>query len=829
MAFRKRNRNFSRSSSSSSSHSVKRQAEDAFAKLNKTPENPLEPATMETVPASIQEAYQRAGWAEIMPVQAHAIPYLLEGRHMMIQSRTGSGKTGAYLLPLIEKIDTAVKQAQALVLVPTRELAVQVEKEAKNLFGNTLFTQTLYGGVPYVKQLDALRKGAQLIIGTPGRILDHLERGTLNLDGLQALVFDEADRMLSIGFYPDMKAIQEYLPETDFLATLFSATYPYKVLELSKQFLKNPELLSLSQGQVHIAEMQHSSVHCKKMEKDRVLIKLLEVENPNSSIIFCNTKATVAYVAQVLKGFGYNADELSSELSQSKREHVLMRLRNGETRFLVATDVAARGIDIPMLSHVFLYEPPDDRESYIHRAGRTARAGAAGTVISLVDSMERMELQRIAEFYEIELNIYEEPTEEEVSRVVSQRVVALLEQQKRNLNGLQQERIARYMSLAKEIATTEEGEDNTFLFAMLLDEVYQKALNPRAEYENRNRGRGGRERYNPPSKREMAQKPISKDDTLDSLRADFDSEMRAKYGNQRGDRNASWRHKNSGEESSRGNGRGFGRRDGGFGRNNERGEGFGRNNERSERIGFKNSHPSDDDVFQGSNDRQENRSSFNRGENSSRDDFSRGEKRDGGFRRDRDGGERSGFRRDREDRGGFRRDRDGGERSGFARRERGGDRDGDNGGFRRNRDGERSSFGGFGGRDRDNNRGFRRDEERGSDGFNPRKSFLPKRSNQETEGFKVYDDDNFYSPIKSRKRFSENRNGSDFSPRSENGGNAFPRRNDRNDRNDRKDEGQEGNSRPRKQFFGKDEFGESFTDGKKSFRKDKKRFSKKGR
>lgn len=195
--------------------------------------------------------------------------------------------------------------------------------------------------------------------------------------------------MLSIGFYPDMKEIQRYLPETSIHAMLFSATYPPHVLKLAGEFLTDPQMLSLSTTQIHVAEVQHLYCECKSMEKDRTLIKILEVENPASAIIFCNTKATVHFVTAVLQGFGFNADELSADLSQSRREDVLSRLRKGTIRFLVATDVAARGIDIPELSHVFLYEPPDDRESYIHRAGRTGRAGAAGVVISLVDIMEK--------------------------------------------------------------------------------------------------------------------------------------------------------------------------------------------------------------------------------------------------------------------------------------------------------------------------------------------------------------------------------------------------------------------------------------------------------
>ena len=252
-----------------------------------------------------------------MPGQAHALPYLNAGRDMMIQSRTGSGKTGAYLLPLLDRLDPLEKAVQALILAPTRELAGQVEREAKTLFAGTgLGATAVYGGVGYGKQLEALHQGVQVVVGTPGRVLDHLLRRTLSLHALRVLVLYEADRMLSIGFYPDMKEIQRYLPQRPLLASLFSATYPPHVRKLAGEFLRDPEMLSLSQGQVHVAATQHLYCECRTMDKDRTLVRLLETENPSSAIIFCNTKANVHYVTGVLQGFGYNADELSADLTQ---------------------------------------------------------------------------------------------------------------------------------------------------------------------------------------------------------------------------------------------------------------------------------------------------------------------------------------------------------------------------------------------------------------------------------------------------------------------------------------------------------------------------------
>ena len=442
------------------------------------PENALPEVSLADLPQLLQTACAKAGWNSLMPVQSRALPYLLEGRDLMVQSRTGSGKTGTYLLPLMARLNPAMPAVQALILVPTRELAVQVEQEAKTLFKGSGFTvAAVYGGVGYGKQMEALRQGVSVVVGTPGRVLDHLLRRTLNLDHISALIFDEADRMLSIGFYPDMKEIQRYLPETSIHAMLFSATYPPHVLKLAGEFLTDPQMLSLSTTQIHVAEVQHLYCECKSMEKDRTLIKILEVENPASAIIFCNTKATVHFVTAVLQGFGFNADELSADLSQSRREDVLSRLRKGTIRFLVATDVAARGIDIPELSHVFLYEPPDDRESYIHRAGRTGRAGAAGMVISLVDIMEKMELQRIAKYFKVPLTQHMAPTDEEVAHAVGMRVTALLEARFRQLNGLERERMKRFEPLVQSIA---EDPEQRHLLTLLLDDCYQKSLNPTA-------------------------------------------------------------------------------------------------------------------------------------------------------------------------------------------------------------------------------------------------------------------------------------------------------------------------------------------------------------
>lgn len=442
------------------------------------PSNPLPPGKLADFPELIQANARGAGWAELMPVQAAAVPYLLAGdRDMMVQSRTGSGKTGAFVMPILARLDPAIPHCQALVLVPTRELAVQVAREAEILgAGMGLNVVTVYGGVGYGTQLDGFKVGAHLVVGTPGRILDHLMKRSLDFDDLKMLVFDEADRMLSMGFYPDMVALKRFLPRKR-RGFMFSATFPSQVLRLASQFLQQPEFLSLSRDKVHVSDIEHIYYEVDAMQKDRALVRIIELENPTSALIFCNRKDKVNYVSTVLQRFGYDADQISADLPQKARERVLERVRKGELRFMVATDLAGRGIDIPNLSHVFLYEFPDDQESYIHRAGRTGRAGATGIAISLVSISEIGDLERVAKRYGVNMEKREVPTPEDVSAVVSQRVTALLEQKLRGRDRLQVERMARFMPLAKSLS---ESDEELAVLAMLLDDYYQETLHKAA-------------------------------------------------------------------------------------------------------------------------------------------------------------------------------------------------------------------------------------------------------------------------------------------------------------------------------------------------------------
>jgi ATP-dependent RNA helicase DeaD len=278
--------------------------------------------------------------------------------------------------------------------------------------------------------------------------------------------------MLSVGFYPDMVKMAAYLPSRRD-GFMFSATYPPSVISLAGQFLRNPEMLSLSHGSEHVAETEHVAYEVAAMEKPRALVRIIELENPDSAIIFCNTKAQVEFVAKVLRNFGYDAEPVSGDLNQHERERVLGRTYEKKLRFLVATDLAGRGIDIPNLSHVILYDFPEDPEAYIHRTGRTGRAGASGEAISLVDLLEKLQLSEVVRRYGIDLQWRPVPAPEEVAVVVSERVTALLEAKLRELRPLLRERMERMLPLARRLG---ENDDELALMAMMLDEYYQESL-----------------------------------------------------------------------------------------------------------------------------------------------------------------------------------------------------------------------------------------------------------------------------------------------------------------------------------------------------------------
>ena len=440
------------------------------------PDPDTEAASVADLPARLQAGIDALGWPSLMPVQAEALPYILDGQDLVVQSRTGSGKTGAFLLPLLEKLDPDEDSCQALVLCPTRELARQIHDEFQRMNAgldeaDRLRAVPVYGGTAYGPQIEAFEKGAHLVVGTPGRVLDHLSRGTLKLDALRTIILDEADEMLSMGFFPDMLKVRRYLPrERD--AYMFSATMPFQVQRIGQEFLTDPVFIATAGGVVHVELMTHRAVQVAPMVKDRALATLIEWENPTSAIIFANTRREVEYLATFLNNYGYDAAGISSDLTQKAREKTMKRLRDGDLRFLVATDVAARGIDVEDLSHVFHYDIPQDREYYVHRSGRTARAGKAGVSIAITTASDMPTLRQIAKKYDIPLEEIDLPTPEELGNRVGQRLTRLLEDDMRNRSNLERERQKRFVPVARQFV--EEGEPE--LLAMLLDQVYQRSL-----------------------------------------------------------------------------------------------------------------------------------------------------------------------------------------------------------------------------------------------------------------------------------------------------------------------------------------------------------------
>jgi len=324
------------------------------------------------------------GWDEPTPVQARCYPLAIEGKDLIVMTRTGTGKTAAFGIPIVDRLVDDSPGVQALVLAPTRELALQSAREIGRLGAHkSIQTAAVYGGAPMERQVRQLKEGAQIVSGTPGRVLDHLRRGTLDPSGLRVFVLDEADEMLSMGFAKELHAIMELLPKEK-QTLLFSATVEGAVQRIGERHMTDPEFVTLSGDAVGALGVSHFIYLVSGKGRANDLVKIIETENPESAIIFCNRKAETEQVSAVLQQAGYAADWLNGDLPQGEREKVMARTRKSELRFLVATDVAARGIDISHLTHVVNFGLPEHLEQYIHRTGRTGRAGRTGTAISLV-------------------------------------------------------------------------------------------------------------------------------------------------------------------------------------------------------------------------------------------------------------------------------------------------------------------------------------------------------------------------------------------------------------------------------------------------------------
>jgi len=345
----------------------------------------------------IRQGIEEMGISLPTEVQARTIPLALAGKDTMVQSRTGTGKTLAFGAPIAQKLLGAEPRARALVLAPTRELALQVADECSRVAARSgLKIVAIYGGAAMGPQIDALRDGSHLVVGTPGRVLDHIRRRNLDTSAIDTLVLDEGDEMLSMGFLEEITSIIETLP-VERHTMVFSATIPEEIKRLADRYTRDPELLILSDDFIGVREIQHVYYLVTGGDRAGDLLRVLEYEEPETAIVFCNTRDDTAYIADYLRSHGFKAEGISSDLTQRDRERVMGKMRKRELKFLVATDIAARGIDLSDLSHVINYAFPESPDVYIHRTGRTGRAGKSGVAVSLVSPRE------IGSFYYLKL------------------------------------------------------------------------------------------------------------------------------------------------------------------------------------------------------------------------------------------------------------------------------------------------------------------------------------------------------------------------------------------------------------------------------------------
>ncbi|GAC1363486.1 MAG: DEAD/DEAH box helicase [Herpetosiphon sp.] len=418
------------------------------------------------------------GYEEPTPIQERTIKRVTEGGDIIAQAQTGTGKTAAFALPIIDRLDPQTATPQALVLTPTRELAMQVA-EAFHSYGKYRGVSVLpvYGGQPIGRQLAALQRGVHIVVGTPGRLLDHIQRGTLHLQHVRTVVLDEADEMLDMGFIEDIEAILQQTPE-DRQTLLFSATIPNQIATLSKRYLRNPERISVTAEKVDVPLIRQVYYDVGGRDKFEILCRILDFETPVSSIIFCRTKGAVDDLGQRLSARAYPAETLHGDLSQIQRDRVMGRFRSNQVEVLVATDVAARGLDIEHVSHVINFDIPLDPESYVHRIGRTGRAGRSGVAITLVTPRERRLLRTIEAMVGHEIQRLRLPT---IADVIARRREAFKESLRETMasGGLE-----KYTILVEELGEEyNPGDLAAAAFKLLLDEPEIPAEDPLAVHE----------------------------------------------------------------------------------------------------------------------------------------------------------------------------------------------------------------------------------------------------------------------------------------------------------------------------------------------------------
>lgn len=347
----------------------------------------------------ILRAIEDMGFEETSPIQTQAIPAVCEGIDVVGQAQTGTGKTAAYTIPMLMKIDPQIKKPQAIVLCPTRELAVQVAEEIRKhaKYMSDIKVLPVYGGQEIVRQIKSLKTGVQIIVGTPGRVMDHMRRKTVKFDNINMVILDEADEMLDMGFREDMETILTETPE-DRQTVMFSATMPKAIMDIARNFQKDARIIKVVRKELTVSNIEQFYYEVRPKNKTEVLCRLIDIYNPRLSVVFCNTKRQVDELISELKGRGYFADGIHGDMKQQQRDRVMDDFRSGKVDILIATDVAARGIDVDDVDMVFNYDIPQDEEYYVHRIGRTGRAGRSGMALSFISGKEVYKLKDIERY-----------------------------------------------------------------------------------------------------------------------------------------------------------------------------------------------------------------------------------------------------------------------------------------------------------------------------------------------------------------------------------------------------------------------------------------------
>ena len=364
------------------------------------------------------KAIEEMGFTNASPIQAEAIPFLLQGRDVIGQAQTGTGKTAAFGIPIIEQLDPEEKKIQAIVLCPTRELALQVSEELKKLskFKRHVHLLAIYGGDPIDKQIKALKRGVSIVVGTPGRVIDHINRGTLILNSVKTIVLDEADEMLDMGFREDIEDIMKELPE-ERQTVFFSATMPKPIMVLTQKYQNSPELIKVVKNELTVSSIEQYYYEIKSSLKVEVMTRLINQNDLKLMLVFCNTKRKVDEVVEELQQKGFSAEGLHGDMNQNQRNRVMAKFRSGSVTILVATDVAARGIDVNNVDAVFNYDFPLDPEYYVHRIGRTGRAGKSGKSFSFIWGKEKHRLRDVEKYIKVQIQKQAVPSGEELIKI----------------------------------------------------------------------------------------------------------------------------------------------------------------------------------------------------------------------------------------------------------------------------------------------------------------------------------------------------------------------------------------------------------------------------